>query len=400
MKVNFWILLLIIFYSCGDNNVYSVIDTLPKQDSTDVCNLENVEAYRVAYTTWKDSSSIRYFIEYIPIISQDGTKIVDYFNRADKKYISDITKKVSEESGKIIEKKIYEVYNKEEANVIFKFKIFEDDGVGGNLALSSFPPTKNQYGKPTISFDLADMYKYVKERDKAAHTYERVFRHEATHLYFGLFHDIENGVSNPSKKYNSYQFDDISGAKVNYKLFNDFIYNGVTYTFITKDNNKNITNNFKVSEFYTKCTAPKYSIGHFISKNCINGLQLIRDKYNTPIRVTSTFRNKTCNTIAGGASESQHMHNNAIDWKFIGVKAGKSQLAYEKDVMSRSTFLQKLLLSGIMGYGSYPGNFNHIDSRVISSGNRSLNGYKYIVWGEFAGSNAYYSPELEFKLHD
>lgn len=82
------------------------------------------------------------------------------------------------------------------------------------------------------------MYGYVKDRDKAKYTYYTVILHEFGHLIGGLMHDSEFSVTNPNKVYSNLQIDDIAGARVNIGNFDNFIYEGITYTFIPNNKKK------------------------------------------------------------------------------------------------------------------------------------------------------------------
>ncbi|MEU6073358.1 D-Ala-D-Ala carboxypeptidase family metallohydrolase [Micromonospora sp. NPDC047074] len=72
-----------------------------------------------------------------------------------------------------------------------------------------------------------------------------------------------------------------------------------------------------------------------------------------PLRVSSGFRSRTCNSQVGGASDSQHLYGNAAD-----IVAGNSSLCQiARDARNRG-------FSGIYGPG-YPdhGDHVHVDSR-------------------------------------
>lgn len=370
-------------------------------DSTNVCNLEKEEAYKLGYSTWKDSTEIRYFIEYRGI-HKDGKTIDDYFNSSDKKYIDDKTSVAAKQWAFAIQKPIRQVKSAKEANMTIVFKFLEDDGKGGNLALAAFPPMPGELTKTSIRMDLADMYNYVKDRDKAKHTYFTVILHEFGHAAAGLKHDSEYAVMNPTRVYKTLQIDDIVGARMNYKLYDPFEYQNVDYFYIDFSKaNQQLTLNFKVAEFITKCSYPKYEGGHYLSRNVINAIQFLRTYYGTPIEITSNYRDPNCNHIAGGASLSQHMFRNALDFKFIGKNRYKIQDKYENDIINGNPkVLGALLALGIHGYGSYPGNFNHIDSRNVISGNRFKFGQPFIVWGEFSKRGSFYDPIAEYRKYD
>lgn len=53
-------------------------------------------------------------------------------------------------------------------------------------------------------------------------------------------------------------------------------------------------------------------------------LQLIREEFGLPIRVTSSYRSERVNRGVGGARTSAHTHGSAADIQFIGVPANKA----------------------------------------------------------------------------
>jgi len=82
-------LILLLLFSCGTRDKTSVlmnevINSLPHEDSIHVCNLQENAAYRPSNESWKDSTSIRYYIDYPPAKDKEGNVIVDYFNDGDK----------------------------------------------------------------------------------------------------------------------------------------------------------------------------------------------------------------------------------------------------------------------------------------------------------------------------
>ena len=399
-------LILLLLFSCGTRDKTSVlmnevINSLPHEDSIHVCNLQENAAYRPSNESWKDSTSIRYYIDYPPAKDKEGNVIVDYFNDGDKMYIKTKTKIAADEWAFAVLKDVHEVDKKEKANAIITFKFLEDEGRGANLALSSFPPAKGQYGKSTIRMDLADMYDYIKARDKAKYTYYTVILHEFGHLIGGLMHDSEFSVTDPTKVYSELQIDDIAGARVNIGNFDNFIYEGITYTFIPNNKkNYNVTDNFTKNELLSKCTYPKYEIGHFLAKNTIDALQFIRTYYGVPIKINSSYRDINCNKISGGAKFSQHQFRNAIDWRFIGKKAQSTELKFINDIVNQKGPFRELLNYKIRGFGTYPSGANHIDCRAVKIGNRRYGLVQYIIWGDFNKKGSFYNPIKEFEDYD
>lgn len=79
--------------------------------------------------------------------------------------------------------------------------------------------------------------------------------------------------------------------------------------------------NFTISELIHSDTAIKNGIYNMPSAKELdnllelitNVLQPIRDHYNSPVKVTSGYRNPKLNKIVGGASNSQHLLGQAAD---------------------------------------------------------------------------------------
>ena len=399
----FCLILLAIGFSCaqiqkGDTMEDHLATLPPSNINENICVGEVQAAYKTFEGSWRDSLNVRYYIDYPPA-TRSGKVVVDYFNNSDKQYVKDKTKLAMDQWSFAVNKPIIEVNSKDKANLIITFKFLEDESLG--KALSSFPPLKGQSNKTMIRMDLADMWQAVKDRDKAKDTYYTVILHEACHSVAGLFHDNELSVSNPKRKYSTLQIDDIVGARANIGNFSDFTFQGKHYTYIDfKKGNVNKTINFKTREFFTRCSYPKYSDGHFLSLNAINGIQYIRAHYGCAIKINSTHRDINCNKLAHGASLSQHQFYNAIDWRFVGKGAYAAQAKYESDIVNRKVPLQVLLKLGIRGFGSYPNNANHIDARNVIVGSDKAFNTQFITWAEFRKRGSFYNPELEYNLYD
>jgi len=126
---------------------------------------------------------------------------------------------------------------------------------------------------------------------------------------------------------------------------------------ITKNSNIQLTKNFNAKEFYSHCVDVLGS--HYLDERLINAMQFIRDYYNVPVFITSSYRSVLCNTIAGGALNSQHLKGLAIDFDF---KNENIQKKYINDILNKASIYYSLLSYGINGIGLYNG-FNHIDTR-------------------------------------
>ena len=88
-----------------------------------------------------------------------------------------------------------------------------------------------------------------------------------------------------------------------------------------------------------------------IDSNALDSLQIIRDKLNSPIRVTSAYRNPFHNKRVGGSRNSQHLKGVAFD---IAVPNKSYAVRVE----------QLAIEEGFTAIGRYPSrHFIHIDMR-------------------------------------
>lgn len=389
-------------FSCSSNSIdKKMFDLLSNIEYVgDVEDHMEKEAYRISYALWEDRKELCYYIEY-PEVKKDGVIIQDYFTDQDKKYIKQQTFVAAQQWVPHIGMTVNETTEAALADIIITWKFLINDGKGGNLALASFPPTKGQLTTPSIEMDLADMWEYVKQRDKAIYPYYNVILHEFGHTLAGLRHDISHGVMNTSFNYSQLQIDDIVGARHNYGITDDFIFEDKRYVFIYKEDlYRNVSTHFIVKEILSKCSQVN-DMGHYFNYEVILGLQIIRNHYQTPIKILSTFRDVACNKAVGGASKSQHMFYNALDWKFVGKDAAKIQSKWEKDIVNKELILEKLLRIGIKGFGTYPYGYgtNHIDTRKSLVYNRIHKDITYTIWGEFVNRGGFNVLE-EFGLYD
>ena len=115
---------------------------------------------------------------------------------------------------------------------------------------------------------------------------------------------------------------------------------------LNKDENKNITKNFKVKEFSCKDGSDKIIIDlHLVDK-----LQFIRDYINKPIKIISGYRTEKYNEQVGGAKESYHVKGRAVDIQVDGFDI------YKLAIIAGMT--------GFSGIGIYEKQkFIHLDNR-------------------------------------
>jgi len=74
-------------------------------------------------------------------------------------------------------------------------------------------------------------------------------------------------------------------------------------------NNIQISKNFKLKEFECSHSDSVVKLDSIL----LEKLQLLRDKLNNPINITSGYRTLECNKRVGGSSNSYHMKGMAAD---------------------------------------------------------------------------------------
>ena len=133
----------------------------------------------------------------------------------------------------------------------------------------------------------------------------------------------------------------------------------MAYIIINRGSDYQLKPNFKEFEFFSKCSDSPDS--HNLDYRLPNVVQYLRDKYNTPIRITSTFRTPNCNLLANGSSKSYHLEGKAIDFQFTKNNKEILKQIYS-DFASRGEVYQNLKELGINGFGFY-NTFIHLDTR-------------------------------------
>lgn len=122
------------------------------------------------------------------------------------------------------------------------------------------------------------------------------------------------------------------------------------------DGEKQISTNFKVSEFKCKDGSDKILIDvNFVRDK----LQVIRDHFGTTVTINSGYRTESYNTKVGGAKSSYHIKGQAFDI----VVTGHTPLEVAQ-------YAQSLGITGIIQYNT----FVHVDSRPIKYWARNDNG--------------------------
>ena len=124
-------------------------------------------------------------------------------------------------------------------------------------------------------------------------------------------------------------------------------FDGLITTFsLRQDGEKNISKDFKVKEFRSKCGANEIKIDTIFIKN---KLQKIRDKFGKTI-INSGYRTKSHNTQIGGSPNSRHMISDAFDISIPNVK-----------LIDIAKYAEEIDIKCIIVYNK--SNFVHLDNR-------------------------------------
>ena len=238
-------------------------------------------------------------------------------------------------------------------DIVIKYEYL--DGIDGTLAKAHFPSCNPDFVQ-VMTFDNYDMPPGENTPDSVLIYYNNIkdicviTKHEAGHL-LGFKHNHEDRLSMMYPYYDpkaTWSKDDNIGFKVNYAR---------RFYYISKDSNYPITQNFNVSEFFSKCEGMNF---HFLDSKLIITAQKLRDMYGSGIIITSTYRHTNCNKAAGGASRSRHLSGRAVDIKFIDKTA---HLKFISDVTENGYVVKILKNSKIGGVGLYNSHI-HLDTRV------------------------------------
>ena len=103
---------------------------------------------------------------------------------------------------------------------------------------------------------------------------------------------------------------------VNFPTNKDWLESSIQYS-LAKDGSKQLSTNFKVSDFRSKDGSDIV----LINPNLIPILEKIREHFGKPVIVISGYRTPSHNrTLSGAAKNSQHMYGNAADIVIKGVQ--------------------------------------------------------------------------------
>jgi len=127
-------------------------------------------------------------------------------------------------------------------------------------------------------------------------------------------------------------------------------FSGLTTFSLRKDGETNISTNFKVNEFRSKCGANEIIIDVTFIKD---KLQKIKDEFGK-VDITSAYRTLSHNNKVGGSKTSRHMVGDAIDFSIRGVP-----------LLTIAKYAEKLGINGIIIYRTKDkkDRFIHIDNR-------------------------------------
>ena len=126
---------------------------------------------------------------------------------------------------------------------------------------------------------------------------------------------------------------------------------------LAKDGGRRLSANFTVREFACKDGSDPV----FVDTELVQVLQSIRDRFGSPVVITSAYRTAAHNKAVGGAAYSQHLYGRAADIRVAGVS-----------VETLAAYAEKLL-PDTGGIGRYPvrsgrpTGWVHVDVRAAKS---------------------------------
>lgn len=128
------------------------------------------------------------------------------------------------------------------------------------------------------------------------------------------------------------------------------------FVMVSSGSSARVTDNFTEGELYN----PKIGRSHPISLQAVRCVQIVRDAFDYPIRITSTYRTYV---PPGGVSQSPHMMACAIDFQFVGAQAEVDRLfvSVREDYKAKGPLFRALWDAGARGFGVYD-TFLHIDT--------------------------------------
>lgn len=118
--------------------------------------------------------------------------------------------------------------------------------------------------------------------------------------------------------------------------------------------------NFTIDEITMGRNIPERLILNIIPT--IRVLQELRNKFNKPIIINSTYRSPSYNKLVGGSKDSLHLEFNAIDFT-VSEKGDLKQLFLQLHIWDKEFHFKFLPKAGSMGIGFYENRFIHLDTR-------------------------------------
>ena len=95
----------------------------------------------------------------------------------------------------------------------------------------------------------------------------------------------------------------------------------------------------------------------------IRVLQELRNKFDKPIIINSTYRSISYNKLVGGSKNSLHLEFNAIDFT-VKDKTELKSLFLQLHIWDKEYHFKFLPKAGSMGIGFYENRFIHLDTRA------------------------------------
>ena len=95
----------------------------------------------------------------------------------------------------------------------------------------------------------------------------------------------------------------------------------------------------------------------------IRVLQELRNKFDKPIIINSTYRSISYNKLVGGSKNSLHLEFNAIDFT-VEDKTELKSLFLQLHIWDKEYHFKFLPKAGSMGIGFYENRFIHLDTRA------------------------------------
>lgn len=136
-----------------------------------------------------------------------------------------------------------------------------------------------------------------------------------------------------------------------------------------------LTQNFKLSELNHSGYASAHRVANIAHGYAAENqqwlaivLQLLRDHFGVPIKITSGYRSEAVNKAVGGSPTSAHRHGSAADIKFADVPNGRAN--QKKRAMEIVRYFESigLIYDQIIFYNSWI----HVGMRFRSKGRKQI----------------------------